>query len=1260
MRAKKFRRIFLLGCIFPISLLIALVATETGLRTALYVIKSTIPTQLSYAQVSGRLISNFEIKNLYYRDSGSQILIGKLKARWSLAGILQKKITIKDPLLEDAEIFLFPVDKPLEEKQPFVKQDFSLPIEIAIKNGDLNKVSIVHNNERIIFNHIGFNVEATHNKIKIKTLNISSNIGNAHFTGDLSLKPPYDFEINNDIEITVDELNTTAVGSFKGNIDSANFKQKFDKNIQGELNLSAKNLIENFSWEGLIDIQQSALLETLLDTRNPVSAKIQSKGDLTFFTTEGKVSSNLEGDDYELTFSTQTDNLENWILKTLSLHSSRIALFASGYYSGNKGYGINAYWNKFEWQVPDLIQIFSNQGSLQIAGKNTDYNYRINGNLLIPEYLPTSDWRISGRGNGSEIFVDDSSIDIMKGNLKVLLALDWSENLVWTGSIVSRKIDLSYYFPKIHSSIQSEFALFGVHQDGQLSSAGANIVALSGNLNRARLTGRGAISYQDKKLNFDDLNLSAGRNTLSLSGNIHDHSQLELSIDAPELHHIKKDFSGQFTANVSLKDVNNVGILTGKLSLQKFKSDSIKIQNMASQFNVKSKRPWYTLSELEWEDLLLALDDSSITLNSQQISTLRKPINDINLRINKTGNKADLNFNLDAEFGKAKLHYIAEHTGSQWLGDIQVFQYTDPQLGTWLSQKDSKLNIKGNKLTLSSTCLTQTAQILCLQGSWQPQKTTLRGNLKNFSVSSISDFLPSNLFLSTIVKNADIDLVEEQSVWQGKIDITTSNGQITYLLPNGEFLSFSHHEAKLSGNLKDNIITSFLSLPISEGLGELKTKMDLSGKSKLELGTKIKLDNINNFVSVIPELQDTKGQLDINFKIIDLIKKPKFSGNLQFTQGSTKIPRLGLKLSDVSLNTNTLENGDLQLSGSAKSDKGLLKIDTIIHPYFDENWNLSGKVEGKNFLAANMPEYRVLASPKIRFKLQQNSIDLNGNIRIPEANLNPRDLSTATVISTDEIVVSKDKNTEKSKPFIVNSKLRVEFGDKVRFEGFGLKCRLEGKLQITDQQNSPTLANGEIRIIEGKYKAYSQNFEIQTGKLLYAGGPVNNPAIHLTAFRQINEIKVGIQVRGTLIKPKLKLVSEPVMDETDILAYLIFERPIGQIKSEEQGKDLQKLALEVIGNEFLATKIGKKLGLEDIRLESSKSTNPETELNQDISLVVGKYLSPKLYVSYGVGLIEHAQSLNIRYHITKKLSFEASKGAEAGGDFIFTIERDKN
>jgi translocation and assembly module TamB len=55
--------------------------------------------------------------------------------------------------------------------------------------------------------------------------------------------------------------------------------------------------------------------------------------------------------------------------------------------------------------------------------------------------------------------------------------------------------------------------------------------------------------------------------------------------------------------------------------------------------------------------------------------------------------------------------------------------------------------------------------------------------------------------------------------------------------------------------------------------------------------------------------------------------------------------------------------------------------------------------------------------------------------------------------------------------------------------------------------------------------------------------------------------------------------------------------------------------------------------------------------------MIGRYLSPKLYVSYGIGLIGTTNSINLRYQISDKWQLKGVSGEHQGADLIYTIER---
>jgi translocation and assembly module TamB len=57
------------------------------------------------------------------------------------------------------------------------------------------------------------------------------------------------------------------------------------------------------------------------------------------------------------------------------------------------------------------------------------------------------------------------------------------------------------------------------------------------------------------------------------------------------------------------------------------------------------------------------------------------------------------------------------------------------------------------------------------------------------------------------------------------------------------------------------------------------------------------------------------------------------------------------------------------------------------------------------------------------------------------------------------------------------------------------------------------------------------------------------------------------------------------------------------------------------------------------------------------SIVAGKQLSSKFYVGYGYGLLDAAQSLILRYKLSKAWSIKTDLGADSGADLRYQLER---
>jgi len=85
------------------------------------------------------------------------------------------------------------------------------------------------------------------------------------------------------------------------------------------------------------------------------------------------------------------------------------------------------------------------------------------------------------------------------------------------------------------------------------------------------------------------------------------------------------------------------------------------------------------------------------------------------------------------------------------------------------------------------------------------------------------------------------------------------------------------------------------------------------------------------------------------------------------------------------------------------------------------------------------------------------------------------------------------------------------------------------------------------------------------------------------------------------------------------------------------------------GGAILASALSAQLGLPDVTVESTRQN--------ETSLVLGKYLSPRLYVSYGVSLTEAINTLKLRYTLGDRWTIRVESGESDATDIIYTIEK---
>jgi translocation and assembly module TamB len=259
-------------------------------------------------------------------------------------------------------------------------------------------------------------------------------------------------------------------------------------------------------------------------------------------------------------------------------------------------------------------------------------------------------------------------------------------------------------------------------------------------------------------------------------------------------------------------------------------------------------------------------------------------------------------------------------------------------------------------------------------------------------------------------------------------------------------------------------------------------------------------------------------------------------------------------------------------------------------------------------------------------------------------------------------------------PLKVEGEIRLVLGDKVHVKTQGIDATLGGEINLQLKGIDNIQSRGEIHVVKGRYKAYGIDLEIVRGRLYYVGDPVDHPSLDILALRTVGEVRAGVTVAGPLGSQVVKLYSEPALPEVDILAYMVLGHPLASGGGDQasllataasslfslgksdsltdQIKD--RLGLNVLGLTTVDQTSAGRMGYKEVAVSPTGTASKAS--SSESLLTVGKFLTPKLYLSYGRSLVTGGNLFQLRYDIFRHWQIETQSGSESGADLYYKLE----
>lgn len=888
-------------------------------------------------------------------------------------------------------------------------------------------------------------------------------------------------------------------------------------------------------------------------------------------------------------------------------------------------------WQDMQWPLAGTAVIASPKGNASLHGSLQHYRFHLDGAVKQSD-LPPGKLQLAGHGTADSVTLRSMQADWLGGHVDGKGRVNWHERLRWQASASLHQLNPSRLLADYPGKVNAELSANGEGRDWRM-----DVPTLGGTLRAKALNGSGTVARRAGIWHFKKLQLSVGDAQASVDGQLGPSRDLNWQVNVPQLSTLATGLQGGVHGQGEIQGHGEQTQLQGSLRADKLAWQNLTLEQLEASASVDANGR-----------ADIRIDGKTLDLPNSQFDTLQVKLagdlNEHSLTVMAGG--PDAHLNLVAHGG---------YRDAQWVGRLDFLMLTLPEFGNWHLRSRPSLRFAADRFQLGQACVNHDATRLCGDGHWQAGGTwggTL--DLTQLPLEAFTGFLPRGLrYRGTVNGHADIS-GNQHGPTGGHLDFKLGDGEIAQKVNDQVLALLDWKEGFLHASLENDRWEGEVYFGLADG-GRLDIDGDVQpaflGQPPHRIRAHV-IASANDFGLVpvlIPELGQFSGKLNADFTVNGTLAEPTAQGTIHFTDGLATIPRLGLKLQKVNATLAGTGPG-VKLTGEAQSgDAGKLDWDFSLTRRHHQ-WQGNGHIGGDRFQAMNIPEASVYVTPDLNVSVNDHKVDVEGSLRVPQAKLQPRDFSNAVQPSADQIIVTETGvPADRTPNWQISARVRTILGDKVRFEGFGLSGRITGELTAVDQPNQLTTGQGELRVVDGEYEAYGQKLTIENGRLIFNGGPITEPGLDITATRQVQDVKVGANVRGTLKSPKLTLFSDPSMPDSEVLSYLVIGRPLNQTSTAEQQKlSSASSQLGIAGGALLAGKLGRELGIEEVSVQS--------QAPGQAALVLGKYLSPRLYVSYGIGLFQSVNTVNLRYTLNSKWTLEAQSGEYSSADLLYTIE----
>ena len=409
-------------------------------------------------------------------------------------------------------------------------------------------------------------------------------------------------------------------------------------------------------------------------------------------------------------------------------------------------------------------------------------------------------------------------------------------------------------------------------------------------------------------------------------------------------------------------------------------------------------------------------------------------------------------------------------------------------------------------------------------------------------------------------------------------------------------------------------------------------------------------------------VQGVAGELSLDLVAQGPVASLLPRGTFQLREGKATLKSVGVEIAAITVQGQVNPDQVRINQISARAGKGQLTGSGVIALSEALPQRLTLSLSADRWPVIQTHQYQILIDGQVTSEGPLTAPRITGQLRVPEATLRPElEFLETTPGKRDEtiVVLPAKAPVELAESSVPPTETTPQPPQGNLFENLILdltvvlprntwikhrdaEVELTGEMHVTKQQRKAIVLVGTIETVRGWVGFQGRRFTLTEGQVVFAGESEINPQIHIVTQYRLPEYRIETVVSGTAKTPSLTLRSDPVLEQADILALLLFGKPTSELGRGEK-LDLQQQALNITSG-YVAAKIGESvseaLGLEELGIDLREVDFTGGHLG------FGRYLNPDTYmaISQDIGG-KKGREVSVEYSLSPEWKVTTSTSA---------------